>query len=383
MDTVAVGCDINQGNDHEVQDTVCQALEKANYTVEKLDIHPNAFASYDWGENGKNPSGKIGVYIIADGIYSIADRYSNSGGFKYVYFIIRGDLGRPRMQSRSDFENNPIGADPDCKGVCEKLRGKTFPEMNEICKSKCHIVFGTNAQEMASELIKAMGGDTGTSSSSSKSSVSPIRTVIKELLYEWNGDVECYLRDDTIHIRRIPNPTTAKLKLVEDVNVLYEGINVTDIDPKCVNRLIVKWGKYKFEIKDKHRIDRFGEIKKSIKAPNKTEKSAIAFAYREWNKLLKDSGRRLECKVDGDPKWRIGEWVRVYIPSFYLDGYMYITKVNHNDDGDWTCSLTLEDYPPDLGTKPSQKDNSNDNSATSTDTTSTSASAASDTVSDK
>ena len=152
MSTVVVGCDVNNSRDHEVQNTVCKALEKAGHKVEKLPVDSNEFATYDWGERGRNPRGKIGVYIIADGIFSIADRYNNSGGFKYAYFIIRGDLGRPRMKTRKDFETRPIGADGDCTGICNKLRGKSFVEINKIVKKKCWVVFGRNGKEMADEL---------------------------------------------------------------------------------------------------------------------------------------------------------------------------------------------------------------------------------------
>lgn len=356
MSTVVVGCDSNGVHDSEVQNTVAKALENAGHKVQKLTIGPGYFADYSYGNKGFRPRGKIGVYIIADGINSISDLAFGNTQFKYAYFIIRGDLGRPRMKTRNDFETRPIGADNDCKGNCAKLKGKTFPQMNKIVKNKCQIVFGRNAQEMADELIKAMGGETNSAKSSSKTkSSSSIKTALQEVLYGWNGEVECYLRDDTIHIHKVKDPTSAKLQLIEGVNVLFESISVTDINPKTVNHLIVKWGTYEFEIKDEARIERFGEVKKTITSPAKKKTSVISFAYREWQKLLKNSGRKLECHVDGNYNWRIGEWVRVYIPSFELDGYMYITKASHDDDGDWECGLTLEDYPPDLGTKPSQK----------------------------
>ena len=65
MATVVVGCDSNNSNDSKVQNTIVKALEKQNHTVEKLTIGPGYYANYDWHKNGKNPKGKIGVYIIA------------------------------------------------------------------------------------------------------------------------------------------------------------------------------------------------------------------------------------------------------------------------------------------------------------------------------
>lgn len=368
MATVILGCDRNNGNDSACQNAVAKALEKAGNTVEKLGIGPNQFASYSYSSKAK---GKIGVFLIASGITAIADLYDGNTNFKYAYFGIRGDLKQPRLSTMDEFNKSPIHKDKhgDCiSKSCDSLNGKTYPQMNEVTKSKCIAVFGETCEQLGENIVKAMGGET--SSSSGSSSASSIKKAIQEVLYGWNGDVECYLRDDTIHINKIRDPTSAKLQLIEDVNVFMEGISITDIDPNTPNKLVVKWHNNKFIIKDDARIKRFGEVSKTIKSSNKTEKDAVAFAYHEWNKLLKDSGRKLECKIDGGPEWRIGEWVRVYIPSFNLNGYMYLTKVNHDDDLDWKVNLTLEDWPPDLGTKPAEKAKTETTSSDSSESTS-------------
>lgn len=354
MATIVLGCDINSGNDHEWQNTVESALKKAGHTVEKLEIAPGPFSVYSYENKAK---GKIGVYIMADSLFSVADLAFGGTQFKYAYFIIRMDLGRPKMSQPEHFETSPIGQDADCTSICAKLDGKTYAQMNKVTKDKCQCTWGRNPKEGAENLIKAMGGET--SSSKSESNGSSIKTAIKQVLYGWNGDVECFIRDDTMYVRRIPDPTSAKLQLIEGNNVLLDGISISDINPETPNKLIVTWGNTNFVIKDDGRIKRFGEKKKTIKTSIKSEKDVVAFAYREWNKLLKDSGRKLECEVDGDPKWKVGQWVRVYIPSFNLNGYMYITKASHDDSGEWETNLTLEDYPPDLGEKPSETQDSN------------------------
>jgi len=354
LSTVVVGCDVNQGNDSQVQNTVCKALEKQGHTVEKLAIKPGPFAAYDWGEKG-NPRGKIGVYIIADGIFSIADRFANPAGFKYVYFIIRGDLvDRPRMRTRKDFETRPIGADADCTGVCSKIKGKTFTQMNEIVKKKCYIVFGTDAQEMADELIKAMGGDTSSSSSKSKESTgSSIKEALKKAVSKWDGEVEIRLVGDTVYVNKIKDPTTTKLVINEYDNALYDNVNVTDVNPGTINHLTCTYKKYELTLKDDLLIKRFGKIKKKIACPSniKSLKEAEAFLQREFNKIRRNDGRSVECKVVGDTKWREGVWVRVYLPSYFIDDYMYVSKCSHDEDGNgpWTASLTLVDYPPSFG----------------------------------
>ena len=369
MSTVVVGCDENQGNDSEVQNTICKALEKQGHTVEKLDIKPGPFGAYDWGENGKNPKGKIGVYIIADGLTSIADHYDNPGGFKYVYFVIRGDLGRPKMDSRKDFENNPIGKDwhGDCTSKsCGTLAGKSFTQINEIIKSKCLAVFGTNAKEMADELIKAMGGEpTDSASSSKKSSGSTIKEALKQAVSKWDGEVEINLHNDTVYVNKIKDPTTAGLTVDEYGNIIYDSITATDVNPTTINTLVLTYDSYELEMKDETLIKRFDEVKKVIKAPKtvKTLDDAKNYLQREWNKQRRKNGRQVECKVPGSMVWHTGKWVRVFIPSLFIDDYMYITKTSHEEDGtgNWLTGLTLVDYPPSFGAyKESKKDKDKD-----------------------
>lgn len=356
MSTVVVGCDKNQSNDSKVQNTVCKALEKQGHKVEKLTIGPGYFANYDWGKTG-NPKGKIGVFLIADGITAIADHFDNPNGFKYVYFIIRGDLGRPKMDSRKDFENNPISKDwhGDCTSKsCNKLAGKNYTQMNEICKSKCYMVFGTTADEMASEVIKAMGGETSGSSSESKSSTgSTIKEALKKAVSKWDGEVEINLRGDTVYVNKIKNPSSTKLILNEYDNIIYDSITATDVNPTTINSLKLTFKGYELKLTDDALIKRFGVIKKSINAPKeiKTVKEAKEYLNREWNKLRRDNGRQVELKVPGHYKWQTGKWARTYIPSLFIDDYMYISKSSHEEDGtsNWLTSLTLVDYPPSFG----------------------------------
>lgn len=79
-------------------------------------------------------------------------------------------------------------------------------------------------------------------------------------------------------------------------------------------------------------------------------KEALEFANREWNKIKRDNGRTLECQVLGSTHWRAGEWCKVYLPSFDIDGYMYIVRTSQTSEGgDWTTNLSLVDYPPGWG----------------------------------
>ena len=54
-------------------------------------------------------------------------------------------------------------------------------------------------------------------------------------MYVWDGEAELFVRGDTVHIRKIPSPSTATLSLIEGVNVKYESINITDVNPSTPN----------------------------------------------------------------------------------------------------------------------------------------------------
>lgn len=347
MSTIVLGCDSNGVNDKQCRDTVAKLLENAGHKVEKLSIGPGLFAkkSYD-----KSSKGKIGVFLIAAGTFSIADLYYGKTHFKYAYFGIRGDIPSQKAGREPGFSTLKIGKDPDCTSVCSKIAGLTFKQMNEKLKDKVHIVGGSSPTEIGKNIVKAMGGSYTDSSSSSDSS-SSIKEALKEVLSGWDGDVECYIRNDTVHIQKISDPSTAKLSLLESRDVFYDSVSVTDVNPSTPNYLEVNYKDKIITIKDDSLIKRFGKIKSSIQATGvKSVKDAESFAKKEWAKIRRDNGHKLECKVLGNTKWKVGQWVRVYIPSFNIDDYMYLSKVSQDDnEGDWVANLTLVDYPPSLG----------------------------------
>lgn len=357
MSTIVLGCDDNDGKNAEWQNTVASALENAGHTVEKLPIDPTPFGQYSYGEAGYNPKGKIGVYIMADSLVSVADLADGGTSFKYAYFIIRMDLDLPRMSQPEHFNTSPIGRDSDCTSVCDRLAGKTYAQMNELCKDKCQITWGRNPKEGAENLIKLMGGEIASSDSNKESTGSSIKEALKKAVSKWDGDVEVRLIDDTVHVRKIPDPSTAKITIDEFNNALYDSITVTDINSETINKLILEWGDYELTLKDNTLIKRFGVKKDKIKLEEeqakeiKTLKDAKSYLQREWNKIRRDDGRQVELKVMGHPRWKTGIWCRVYLPSYFIDDYMYISKTSHDEDGsnNWNTNITLVDYPPSFG----------------------------------
>ena len=354
LSKIVLGCDSNGINDHGWQNTVAKALQKAGHDVTKLNIGPNYFATQSYSKKSK---GKIGIFLIAPAIFAIADCYSGNTYFKYAYFGIRGDCDKG-LKSESDFKTKPIHRDSDCTSICNKLDGKNFVQINEIVKNKCQAVFGATPEEMGRNLVNAMGGSTSQDGSSKSDNYSSIKESLREVLSAWDGDVECFIRDDTVHVQKIGDPTSAKLSLIESQDVFYDSVTVTDVNPSTVNHLKVTYGNHIITVQDASLIKRFGKISSTISASDcKTLKEAQSFARREWSKLRRDNGHQLECKVLGNLKWKVGQWCRVYLPSFGIDDYMYIIKVSQEEtDGNWVCGLTLVDYPPSLG-EPEEEEN--------------------------
>ena len=87
-----------------------------------------------------------------------------------------------------------------------------------------------------------------------------------------------------------------------------------------------------------------------VEIPIDNYEDALAFANCEWNKIKRDNGHTLECQTIGATKWRTGEWCKVYMPSFDIDDYMYVTITSQSSEGgEWGTNLTLKDYPPGWG----------------------------------
>lgn len=148
---IILGCDANTEDDSTVQNRIAERLEQEGYNVEKLPIGPNYFASTDYSSKAKN---KIGIYLIASGIFSIADAYYGSGQFDNYIFGIRGDFG----DRGATCFNCPISADADCTSICDELDGKTFNQMNAMLQPYVAICGGGSTDELADNIIDWLNG---------------------------------------------------------------------------------------------------------------------------------------------------------------------------------------------------------------------------------
>lgn len=155
---IVLGCDSN-GNDSAAQDGVEQVLTQSGYQVEKLSIGPSPFANYSYGHDGKQPKGKIGIYLMAASLVSYLD--AAEAGFDYNIFVIRGDASS-LITSEEDINTKGIPKDHhgDCPAsLCDPYAGWTFAKLNEKFKGKCVAVYGGKTpEEMGQAALAALGG---------------------------------------------------------------------------------------------------------------------------------------------------------------------------------------------------------------------------------
>lgn len=381
---VVLGCDSNGMNDEAFMNAVASKLESAGYTVEKLGIAPGPFAEYSYSSSA---TGKYGCYLMADSIVSIADYSGATGGanssgnsFKMAVFGIRTDV-IPKLKG-DGWSKYPLSPDADCTSVCNKIAHKTYPEIEEICKQDTRIVSGSTGDEMGDAVVKALGGKVNDDDGGSAST---IKEAIKEVMAAWDGEVEAYVRDNRMYIHKIKLPQEdCNLVLSEGLNIESRSISVKDYCPNNTNKLVVHWnGGEDIVIQDNTLIERFGEKVKELDAmkrvltenkekesddkessdkgyeevPAETEEEALEFARLEWNKCKRESCHEIELSTTGSSEWKQGLWVRVYVPSFNIDDYYYISRVSENSSpSEWKASLSLVPYPPSFGEPKEEKE---------------------------
>lgn len=368
LSTILLGCDHHSVSyDKQSQKTVADILEKAGHQVEILSVGPNHTQS---AMGKKKNKGKVAIYMVngadlqtyKDFAQGIKQGYYH---VKYAYFGLQGYINSKTCSCNGAKTAKLKKAHDDASSdsYTRDLWGMTTAEVCEKYKAQIAYACGSSREDLGENLVKVIGGSTNSSNNSSNSS-SNCKEALKDVLYNWDGEVECFLRDDTVHIRKIPSPHNATLSLIEGQNIDYDSVSVTDYNPSTVNYLTSSFDGYDLTIQDDYLIKRFGKISSSVSIDSEVTslKDAKAFLQREWNKLKRDNGHSLEVKTAGDSKWKQGEWCRVYLPSFNIDDYMYIVKVSQDDSNDWKCNLTLVDYPPGFG-KPTNANNEEDSNS--------------------
>lgn len=281
-----------------------------------------------------------------------------------------------------------------------------------------------SAEDLGQKIANGACGKGGDDSEEG-GSASTIKDAIKEVLAYWDAEAECYIRDNKMYIHKIKPPAEGAMQkfrysdgtsnysevtLQSGVNIQQDSVSITDYNPDTVNILTVH-SEVLADIvyRNEKLIERFGEKPEELDAvkkvqvveteetpatdtttndtdtvddatltepetttttttkteevPCETPEEVQAFADREWAKIKRDNGHSIELSPLSLSTWREGWWVKVYIPEFDVDDYMYISKVSQSYDGELKTNLTLVDYPPGFG-ELKEQETSNDDEAT-------------------
>ena len=380
MADIIMGCDENKpSQDKKNMKTIEKILEKAGHNVTTVAVGPGNLQN---AMRKKSSKGKISIFLVNGAdlqTYKDAWHGMRPGGYyhtKYCYFGLQGYINKRTCtcEGAKKVKLKKAHDDTSPKSFTADIVGLTTAEVMEKYKSRISYACGSTVKELANNLVQVIGGGTNstTSSSTKESAGSSIKEALKKAVAPWDGDVEIRIVGDTVYVNKIPSPSTATLEITEYDNAIYDSITVTDINKNTVNSLSLTYKNQILAMKDSTLIKRFGTISKKITAPTSIKSLSQAKDYlrREWNKIRREDGRTVECKVPGSTKWKNGRWVRVYLPSYFIDDYMYISKTSDSEDsnGDWTTSITLVDYPPSFGTfedETTTTNNSNNSKKTS------------------
>ncbi len=400
MTNYCVGCDNIVGGEKNIINRVAKVLEEKGHSCEKLNVGPNYTQSKGLQSSSK---GKVAVFIVGGsdiGTYvdfrdGIKKGYYH---YKYIWFAFASWTASTWITCKELKSRALVRAHDDnfsSGGSIAPYIGKSADYFFSKNKDVMGYVCGQTPEELANKILGG-GSDSGDDGGKGSSGGS-IKESLQKLLTHWDGQVECYIRGDTVCINKIRDPDSFHMGILQEgVNVFYDSVTLTDINSNTPNILEVEWTGGTITFRDEELIKRFGEIKSQMTAVRKevvtttvekevttdsgdsdeegdedTESTtetttetkttveeipidnydeALEFAHLEWNKLKRDNGRQLELQTLGASNWKSGDWVKVVLPTFSINNYMYIIRTSQSlDNGDWTCNMTLVDYPPGWG----------------------------------
>ena len=281
MTSYCVGCDNIVGGEKNIIDKVAKVLEKAGNTCERLNVGPNYVQSKGLSSSSK---GKVAVFIVGGsdiGTYiDFRDGLKNGGyyHYKFIWFAFCSWTAKTWITGE-DLKNKPLVRAHDdnfsSQSSIAPYLGKSADYFFSKNKDKMNYVYGQSPEELAQKILG--GGTTADDKNKSKEGGgSNVKDCIQKLLKHWDGDVECYIRGDEIHINKVRNPEKYYSCMIkEEVNVITDSISITDVNPDTPNHLIVTWTGGKIEFRDEKAIVRFGEKPVTMEAVRKVTKTVI------------------------------------------------------------------------------------------------------------
>ena len=364
---VVVGCDSNgEPGDSNTINTVSAALQQAGYSVETLSIGPSPFANYDYSSAS---SGKIGVYLMAASIVSIADAMSHQG-FDRVVFGLRGDLG---LRGTTEFDSAPWSPDSDCTAVCDEYSGLTGAQIHQKIQPRGAVVVGNSPEELAQVVVAAVGGTyngTGTGTGQGTvSNVSPLLTgdmTFEELVGEiCNGiDLQFICKRSTVYVSDFES-IFAEAKYLRDNHpqaVDSENVKLWQMEEDSYelevnqhgfyNTVIVNYkdGKVKESYDDFVRV--YGEVPITYDDPSVDKTTAIMKAKAYLAAHLRDLEMMVKTSMLSEPDIDVGDIIQIENPMTMRDKirtdegrdpeYLFVNGISTNWEGESAITTDLE-----------------------------------------
>ena len=359
MTNYYVCADNIDGKERSRINALIDAMKKRGHSATSGGVGPNTVQSKG---NSSSSSGMVGVFIVGGsdaGMYTdfrdgLKRGYYHYKHMKVVFasetattdkWITCNGLANTKLVRAWD--DNYSGSNIDAVGQT----AKAFFDANKQYISYACGKKGCTFQDVINNFFS--GSEDGSGDDSEGGTSSTLKEALKKAVSGWDGEVEINLREDTVYVNKIHDPTETKLLINEFDNVIFDSVTTTDLNPQTPNKIIMNYQGQELSLKDEISIKRFGEIPFTVMPDEfvKSYEDAIAYLQRVWNKIRRDDARQVELKVNGDFSWKTGLWARTFLPSFFIDDYMYIIRTSDEEDssGNWTTNLTLVDYPPSFG----------------------------------
>ncbi|WP_407422057.1 hypothetical protein [Methanobrevibacter sp.] len=373
MTSYYVCADNIDGRENSRINALMEAMKKKGHSATSGGVGPNTVQSKGLSSSS---SGMVGVFIVGGsdaGMYVDFRDGLKRGYYHYKHMKVvfasetattdkwitcNGLANTPLVRAHDD---NYSGSNIDAVGQT----AKAFFDANKQYISYACGKKGCTFQDVINNFFS--GSEDGSGDDSEGGTSSTLKEALKKAVSGWDGEVEINLREDTVYVNKIHDPTETKLLINEFDNVIFDSVTTTDLNPQTPNKIIMNYQGQELSLKDEISIKRFGEIPFTVMPDEfvKSYEDAIAYLQRVWNKIRRDDARQVELKVNGDFSWKTGLWARTFLPSFFIDDYMYIIRTSDEEDssGNWTTNLTLVDYPPSFGVEeeePEEEDEESD-----------------------
>lgn len=382
MTSYIVGCDNIDGKESEYKNYLAEKLQGANHQVEIISTGPSEVQNYGLSSNS---TGKVGVQIVggvcgwtaSDMVTGVKNKYYH---YDKCYIIGTSEFTGNQLMSTKGYHTYQMEKPHDAGnnfGI-DMYQGKTPEEFSKEYNEYFEFCLADTFDKAIEMLLGKFGEE-----EEEEGSASTYKKILKELTNAWAGRVLIQSRGKELHVKKLHQPKDSDYGLAQEgVNIIDESMNYKDVNGNSYNVLHVQYGGNKYlTLKDPKEIERFGELKKDLaavkylsnpeatgeqeenteeQAPSENVKSsqltevpidnfdeALEFAVYEMYKIKSTNGRELSLEVLDEPQIQEGEWIKLNVPFFQEDRFMFVESIDIDTGSSLIISkLKLVDAPP-------------------------------------